>query len=145
MRFPFVILFCAVIAGCASSSPDYYASPQYTTDANGQPVADGTVPPGQQPATGTTAQTSNSTPVYNQQKPASSEPKPWSNSSATPANAASPSTAQQAKYPLATKVSGKPGIVRSPYAQYAGDVDVRGIAPGTQVRCPYTGKIFIVP
>ncbi len=38
-----------------------------------------------------------------------------------------------------------PGYIRSPYAPDAGWVDVRGIAPGTSVICPYTGRIFVVP
>lgn len=57
----------------------------------------------------------------------------------------SPDKPKTAKYPKAKKVSGKLGIVKSPYAPQAGDVEVSGIAPGTVVKCPYTGKRFIVP
>jgi hypothetical protein len=67
------------------------------------------------------------------------QPKPWSQPATTTQSATQP------KYPVATPVAGKPGIVRSPYAPYAGDVDVREFSSGQQVRCPYTGKIFIVP
>jgi len=45
----------------------------------------------------------------------------------------------------ADMVPGRPGIVQSPYAPDQGYVDVRGLASGTQVRDPYTGRIFIVP
>ena len=47
--------------------------------------------------------------------------------------------------PIGTPVAGKPGFVTSPYKPTAGYVDVRGFTPGEQVKCPYSGKIFLVP
>jgi hypothetical protein len=42
-------------------------------------------------------------------------------------------------------VPGKPGFVTRPHAPSAGFVDVRGFPPGTEVKDPYTGRIFLVP
>ncbi len=47
-------------------------------------------------------------------------------------------------YPTAAPVDGKPGFVKSPFGG-AGIVDVRGYPPGTEVKDPYTGKVFLVP
>ncbi|SDU14829.1 hypothetical protein SAMN05444156_2248 [Verrucomicrobium sp. GAS474] len=70
--------------------------------------------------------------------------KPWTPNSSAPAPTAAAS-ASAAKYPAGIPVPNKKGYVRSPYAEHAGLVDVQGFPSGTQVKCPYTGKIFIVP
>lgn len=48
-------------------------------------------------------------------------------------------------YEYGKPVPGKPGFVTSPYAPAAGYVDVRGFGPATEVKDPYSGKIFLVP
>ncbi len=45
----------------------------------------------------------------------------------------------------AVPVEGKRGYVKSPHAPNAGLVDVRGFPAGTEIKCPYTGRIFILP
>jgi hypothetical protein len=62
----------------------------------------------------------------------------------TPAPATVPAP-EQHSVPYGTPVAGKPGFVTSPHAPYAGYVDVRGFPPNTEVKDPYSGKIFLVP
>ncbi len=52
--------------------------------------------------------------------------------------------AARGDYPYGVPVPDKPGFVRSPYSPDK-LTDVRGYAPGTEVKDPYTGKIFLVP
>ncbi len=47
--------------------------------------------------------------------------------------------------PYGTPVPGKPGYVTSPHSPTAGYVDVKGFPPGSEVKDPYSGKIFLVP
>ncbi len=63
-----------------------------------------------------------------------------------PQTAPAPVTQTTAKgdYPYGVPVPGKPGFVRSPFSPDK-MTDVRGYAPGTEVKDPYTGKIFLVP
>lgn len=59
-----------------------------------------------------------------------------------------PAPAPQAaapKLPFGSPIPGRPGFVNSPYAEKHQLVDVTGLAVGTEVKCPYTGKLFRVP
>jgi len=44
-----------------------------------------------------------------------------------------------------TPVPGKQGLVTSPFSSDSGYIDVRGFPPGTEVKDPYTDKIFLTP
>ena len=47
--------------------------------------------------------------------------------------------------PYGIPVPNKPGLVTSPYAPKSGYVDVRGFPSGTEVKDPYSGKVFLTP
>ena len=61
------------------------------------------------------------------------------------ASAAPPVHGKRQDAPYGIPVPGKPGFVTSPFAPDGGFVDVRGFQPGTEVKDPYTGKIFLTP
>ncbi len=70
-------------------------------------------------------------------------PGPYEDTAIASAPAPAPQAAK-GDYPYGVPVEGKPGFVRSPYSPDK-MTDVRGYAPGTEVKDPYTGKIFLVP
>jgi len=74
--------------------------------------------------------------------PAPVAPEPPQEMASAPAPAAPPTA--KGDYPYGVPVPGKPGFVRSPYSPDK-MTDVRGYAPGTEVKDPYTQKIFLVP
>ncbi|MDP1589752.1 MAG: hypothetical protein Q8M07_18510, partial [Prosthecobacter sp.] len=47
--------------------------------------------------------------------------------------------------PYATRIAGKPAVVKSPFDPNGQAIDVRDFQSGQKARCPYTGKIFRVP
>lgn len=63
---------------------------------------------------------------------------------AGPAPTAAPTKPSKGDYPYGIPVPGKPHLVESPFSpgKY---VDVEGFPPGTEVKDPYTQKIFLVP
>lgn len=49
------------------------------------------------------------------------------------------------QYPYGKKVPGQAGLVYSPYSDSEVYIDVRGFKRGTEVKDPWTEKIFLVP
>lgn len=88
------------------------------------------------PATSTTTTTTTTPPI---------DPADTTAAASTPSTTGGTTTqAARGDYPYGVPVPEKPGFVRSPYSPDK-LTDVRGYAPGTEVKDPYTGKIFLVP
>jgi hypothetical protein len=68
-----------------------------------------------------------------------------SESNTTSTSTTQPNAIGQTSLPYAKPVPGKPGYVFSPYDKNGGYVDVTGFAPGSKVKDPYSGKVFLVP
>jgi hypothetical protein len=74
-------------------------------------------------------------------------PTPTATTSQPPVRIASAPPTKNSKrdIPYGIPVPNKPGFVTSPYSPKAGYVDVRGFPSGTEVKDPYSGKIFLTP
>jgi hypothetical protein len=129
---------------------DSSEEPQTTTTTSVASYA--TTPPGTTPQT-TTSQypTSSPPPATNERSvtaekhPASTPPTGSENASSKPKASPTAQTASQTQFPYGKPVPGKPGYVYSPFDRNGGYVDVTGYSPGSKVKDPYTGKIFLVP
>jgi hypothetical protein len=75
------------------------------------------------------------------------EPVPPAQKEKLPPMVLRASAAPQAKgdMPYGIPVPSRKGMVTSPYLPDGSYIDVSGFAPGSAVKDPYTGKIFLVP
>ena len=129
MKFsiPLALLTAFFLASCAEEPPP--PPPQHHRPSAYAPPQPQEYPPPQQP--------------FNPNGPVQPTPPPVVASSPPPA-AAPPTKVAKGDYPYGIPVPGKPHLVESPYSpgKY---IDVEGFPPGTEVKDPYTDKIFLVP
>ena len=74
-------------------------------------------------------------------------PTPTATLSQPPVRLASvpPNKNSKRDIPYGIPVPNRPGFVTSPFSPKSGYVDVRGFPSGTEVKDPYSGKIFLTP
>jgi len=121
------LLTAFFVASCSEEPPPQRAGRRA---ANYPPSRTEEYPPPQQP--------------FNPNGPVQSTGTPQAEAAASPPPPAAPTKVAKGDYPYGIPVPGKPHLVESPYSpgKY---VDVEGFPPGTEVKDPYTDKIFLVP
>ena len=140
MKFSLSVAFLAVFifTSCEIDEPPRRTTTTTTRTAARYPAPPPQYPPPPQPFPGDTQP-----PTVPTDAP-QMDPAPVEAPASTPPTTAGPATAPKGDYPYGVPVPGKPGFVRSPYSPDK-MTDVRGYAPGTEVKDPYTQKIFLVP
>jgi hypothetical protein len=130
------LLGALILTGCGDDEGSY------TDTSTPAPYADPSLDPNAAPVTadGTAVATTEPQAAPQPKPVTTSQPKPWA-----PTPAPTQTAPAAPKYPKAEKIPGKPGRVKSPYAPYAQEVDVSDLPSGSLARCPYTGKVFVVP
>src|SRR5947209_19826071 len=138
MKFalPVGLLAVFAVAGCEVDQPP----PHHTRPVAKYPQQAQQYPPPEQPFQegGAPPQTPPTT------APENAPQETTGSSTTTTAPAEKTQGPAKGDYPYGVPVPGKPGFVRSPYSPDK-MTDVRGYAPGTEVKDPYTNKIFLVP
>ena len=134
-----------LFTSCESDQPSkpHHRHPYgYNPDTQTQVVPDNTGTPA-----GTLTPDTTGSPDSGEIAPPPPPPPPTAPDNGAPATTGTSGAPGVARsdYPYGQPVPGKPGFVTSPYAQGTGYVDVRGFPPGTEVKDPYTGKVFLVP
>ena len=121
------LLTAFFVASCSEEPPPQRAGRRA---ANYPPSRTEEYPPPQQP--------------FNPNGPVQPPGTPQAAAAASPPPPAAPTKIAKGDYPYGIPVPGKPHLVESPYSpgKY---VDVEGFPPGTEVKDPYTDKIFLVP
>jgi hypothetical protein len=126
--FPLALLAVFLLASCSEEPPPQTARHRA---ASYPPAQTQEYPPPQQP--------------FNPNGPVQPTGTPPPETvAATPPPAPAPTKVAKGDYPYGIPVPGKPHLVESPYSpgKY---IDVEGFPPGTEVKDPYTDKIFLVP
>ena len=77
--------------------------------------------------------------------PPSSVATPPGQQNVRTASLAPPAKGETRDSPYGVPVPGKKGFVTSPFAPEAGYIDVSKFPPGTEVKDPFSGKIFRTP
>jgi hypothetical protein len=121
------LLTAFFVASCSEEPPQ---PPPRHRVGNYPPSRTEEYPPPQQP--------------FNPNGPVQPTGTPQTETATSPPPPAAPTKVAKGDYPYGIPVPGKPHLVESPYSpgKY---VDVEGFPPGTEVKDPYTDKIFLVP